>query len=69
MRCTITFISLYLFCAANFAQTLVDAIFMRPGEACVLLNFEYSNFDEYWEGDFLRRNETIATVSRKTILP
>ena len=69
MRCTITFIGLYLFCATNFAQTPVDAILMQPGEACVLLNFEYGNFDEYWEGDFLRRNETIATVSRKTILP
>jgi hypothetical protein len=42
---------------------------MQPGEACVLLNYENGAFDQYWEGESLRRNETIGTVSRKKILP
>ncbi|WP_304237342.1 transporter [Jiulongibacter sediminis] len=51
------------------AQTPDDAILMNSGEACVLLNYSDAQFDHYWEGSGLRVNETIATVSRNTVMP
>jgi hypothetical protein len=52
-----------------FAQTPSDALMMPSREACVLLNYEYGQFDQYWEGSLLRKNETVATVQRQSILP
>lgn len=66
--CIIIFIALFV---AYFAQgqTPTDALMMPPKNACVLLGYDVGEFDRYWEGDYLRKNETIATVNRKTILP
>ncbi|MBL7775616.1 MAG: transporter [Saprospiraceae bacterium] len=46
------------------AQTPADAIMMQPREICVALAYEHASFDQYWEGEKLRSNGTIATVSR-----
>lgn len=62
---TITLLSF----SAGLAQTPEDAILMNSGEACVLLNYSDGQFDHYWEGEKLRINQTIATVSRNTVLP
>ncbi|AYN67642.1 transporter [Euzebyella marina] len=51
------------------AQTPTDALMMPSQNACVLLNYDHGEFDQYWEGDYLRENLTIATVKRTTILP
>lgn len=51
------------------AQTATDAIMMKKRESCFALIYEQGSFDHYWEGTYLRENRTIATVSRKTILP
>ena len=51
------------------AQSPSDAIMMPGREACVLLNYDYGTFDQYWEGGKLRFNRTIATVNRTTIMP
>jgi len=51
------------------AQTPSDAIMMKRGELCFALAYEYGSFDEYWEGTDLRKNETIATVSRQALMP
>jgi hypothetical protein len=46
------------------AQTPLDAILMQPGEICSALTYEYSSFDEYWEGTSLRTNATVNVVNR-----
>ena len=50
-------------------QTPTDGLMMPSKNACVLLSYDFGKFDHYWEGDYLRTNETIATVHRTTILP
>lgn len=51
------------------AQTPFDAIMMKQREFCVAAVYEHSWFDEYWEGTYLRTNETIATVKRDMVMP
>ena len=53
----------------GFSQTPSDALMMKQREACFALTYENGSFDEYWEGTSLRKNETIATVSRRAIAP
>lgn len=50
------------------SQTPTDGLMMPSREACVLIGYDFGKFDHYWEGDYLRTNETIATVHRTTIL-
>lgn len=52
-----------------WAQTPSDAIMMEAEQACVLLEYNYGSFNQYWEGTLLRENQTIATVKRNTIMP
>ena len=47
------------------AQTPSDAILMDTWEACFAGLYEFGRFDRYWEGETLRKNETIATVQRQ----
>ncbi len=59
-----------LFMACNVqAQTPTDALMMPSKNICVLLGYDVGQFDHYWEGDYLRKNQTIATVHRNTIVP
>jgi len=51
------------------AQTHLDAIMMKQRESCFALIYDHGSFDEYWEGDYLRSNGTIATVNRDMVLP
>ncbi|WP_367389251.1 transporter [Lewinella sp. LCG006] len=51
------------------AQTPSDALMMESKQACVLLEYNYGSFDQYWEGGLLRENQTIATVKRNTVMP
>lgn len=51
------------------AQTPSDAVMMKQRESCFALTYDHGSFDQYWEGTFLRKNETIATVSRTVITP
>lgn len=50
------------------AQTPSDAIMMNAEQACILLEYNYGSFDQYWEGTYLRENQTIATVRRNTAM-
>lgn len=52
-----------------YSQTPSDAIMMPAKNACLLVNYDFGKFDQYWEGDHLRENLTIATVERTTVLP
>lgn len=59
-----------LFCVGVMqAQTPLDAIMMEQRESCLALTYDHGSFDEYWEGTYLRENQTIATVTRTTIAP
>lgn len=51
------------------AQTPSDALMMDSKNICVLFSYDMGTFDRYWEGSYLRENQTIATVDRNTILP
>ena len=51
------------------AQTPSDALMMPSKNICVLFSYDMGTFDRYWEGSYLRTNETIATVDRNTIMP
>ncbi len=50
-------------------QTPNDALMMPSRNICILLGYDTGQFDQYWEGDRLRTNQTIATVERNVILP
>ncbi|EAZ81522.1 hypothetical protein [Algoriphagus machipongonensis] len=56
------------FTTYSFSQSPTDELMMPKNEICFLLNFQYGEFNKYWEGDFLRENETIATVQRRSAL-
>lgn len=70
MHFILNFLAL-MFLMVPFArgQTPNDALMMPSKNICILLNYDLGQFDRYWEGDYLRKNETIATVDRNTILP
>lgn len=51
------------------AQTPSDALMMPSKNFCVLFSYDMGSFDRYWEGSYLRENQTIATVDRNTVLP
>lgn len=48
------------------AQTPFDGIMMPKNNACVFAGYSTGSFNQYWEGSKLRKNETIATVTRKS---
>ncbi len=51
------------------AQTPYDAIMMKRKEFCFALTYEQGSWDHYWEGTYLRTNQTVATVSRRIVMP
>lgn len=51
------------------AQTPLDAIMMEKSQVCTALIYDYTSWDKYWEGDYLRSNGNIGTFSRQTIMP
>lgn len=50
-------------------QTPSDGIMMKKMEFCGLLSYSNGQFNRYWEGDLLRKNKTIQTVHRQSLLP
>ena len=51
------------------AQSPTDAILMPARQACVYMEGSFASFDEYWEGEMRRSNQTIATVQRRSLMP
>ncbi len=49
------------------AQTTSDAVMMKPGEICLDVNYSHSAWDHYWEGDSLRDNGNIGTLTTHNI--
>ncbi|MFV5687219.1 hypothetical protein ACM55M_01185 [Flavobacterium sp. ZT3R25] len=49
------------------AQTDIDGIMMSKNNFCVGAIYQYSSWDEYWEGSLKRENLNLGTVSTKSI--
>jgi hypothetical protein len=52
---------------SNYAQTENDGIMMDKKQLCSGLVYQYSSFDQYWEGTYKRENLNIGSVSTKNI--
>ncbi len=50
------------------AQTPSDAFMEKQGEICIGLYYNNNAWNEYWEGDSLRTNDNIGTVTTHTVL-
>ncbi|HPF12004.1 MAG TPA: transporter [Flavobacteriaceae bacterium] len=48
------------------AQTPSDATLMHSKNICLLFATDFGAFNQYWEGELLRENQTVATVHRYT---
>jgi len=51
------------------AQTPSDAMMMKQRESCFALSFDQGSWAHYWEGDYLRTNGNVGTLSRRMIMP
>ncbi len=49
------------------AQTDIDAIMMSKNNFCFGAVYQYSGWNEYWEGNFKRENLNLGTVSTKSV--
>jgi len=50
------------------AQTEFDAIMMNRNQFCSGLMYNYSSWDNYWEGTMKRTNENLGTVSMQSVM-
>ena len=50
------------------AQTPSDAVMMKSGEICFGINYGHSAWSEYWEGDSLRDNGNIGTLTTQSVV-
>lgn len=62
----------YLFCLLVTpifmnAQTEIDGIMMSKNNFCLGSIYQYSSWDQYWEGSLKRENLNLGTVSTKSI--
>lgn len=51
----------------TYAQTEIDGIMMSKNNFCVGAVYQYSSWDQYWEGTFKRENLNLGTVSNKSL--
>ena len=50
------------------AQTEFDAIMMNKNQFCSGFMYNYSSWEEYWEGTMKRNNENIGTVTSQSVM-
>ncbi len=51
----------------SFAQTEIDGIMMKKNNLCIGTVYQYSSFDNYWEGKLKRDNLNMGTISNHSI--
>ncbi len=51
-----------------YAQTDVDAIMMNKNQFCNGIMYNYSSWDNYWEGTLKRNNLNLGTVSTQSVM-
>jgi hypothetical protein len=49
------------------AQTEIDGIMMSKNNFCVGTIYQYSSWNQYWEGNFKRENLNLGTVSTQSV--
>ncbi len=52
-----------------YAQTPTDGLMMGKGEICFAVIYERGEWDQYWEGSYLRGNGNIGTFTRSSLMP
>ncbi len=57
-----------LFTMPAIAQTESDAIMMNRHQLCNGFVYNYSSWDQYWEGTFNRENLNLGTVSTQSVM-
>ena len=66
-RASIFILSLFVFNCIH-AQTDIDAIMMNKNQFCNGLMYNYSSWDNYWEGTLKRNNLNLGTVSTQSVM-
>ncbi|MEO6637361.1 MAG: hypothetical protein ABIN25_03725, partial [Ginsengibacter sp.] len=64
---SLLFFSIFIFDCLS-AQTDLDAIMMNKNQFCNGLMYNYSSWDNYWEGTLKRNNLNLGTVSAQSIV-
>lgn len=64
-----TFLLFLSFCLAHYsqAQTDADGLMMSKNKFCTGLVYNYSSWQNYWEGSFKRDNANLGTVSTQML--
>ena len=58
---------LFLSSLITYSQTEIDGIMMSKNNFCTGAIYQYSSWDNYWEGNFKRTNLNLGTVSTKSL--
>ena len=58
---------LFLTSLITYSQTEIDGIMMSKYNFCTGAIYQYSSWDNYWEGNFKRTNLNLGTVSTKSL--
>ncbi|MBK7443871.1 MAG: hypothetical protein IPI65_20805 [Bacteroidetes bacterium] len=67
LKTTLTLVFLSAAVLQTQAQTTSDAVMMKPGEICFDVHYTNSAWSEYWEGDSLRENGNIGTLTTQSV--
>ncbi len=51
------------------AQSPSDEILMKKYELCVAVTYDLGEWNQYWEGTYLRGNENIGVLTRNMVMP
>lgn len=68
-RCALVTL-VFLFFVGHFlpAQSPTDGLMMKRGQLCNLLQYQHSSWKEYWEGEKLRENQNLGTVTTQSVM-
>jgi hypothetical protein len=64
----ISFITIIFSFSSINAQTEMDAIMMNKNQFCNGLMYNYSSWNDYWEGTLKRNNLNLGTVSSQSVM-
>lgn len=64
----LSLLALITIASPAMAQTEFDAIMMNRKQLCNGFMYNYSSWDNYWEGTMKRTNENIGTISTQSVM-
>jgi len=65
---TCLFILVVMLPGVALAQTDMDAIMMNKKQFCQGITYDYSSWNQYWEGTYKRDNANLGTVSTQMLM-